>query len=86
MASVRIGDDSRLAKSPDLGRRLSAFSLHCRLLGFDVYFTGENEKPAGIYFSDRVFYDIRYSDFNKGLSLLNINRQNGVTSPRCQTD
>ena len=73
---------SRPAKSPDLGRRLPAFSLHCRLSGFDVYFTGEIEKSAGIFFSDRVFYDIRQSDFNKGLSLLNINRQRGVTSPQ----
>ena len=30
----------RPAISPDLGRRLSAFSLHCRLTGFEVHFTG----------------------------------------------
>ena len=33
----------RPAISPDLGRRLSAFSLHCRLTGFEVHFTGEIE-------------------------------------------
>ena len=70
----------RPAKSPDLGRRLPAFSLHCRLSGFDVYFTGEIENLHAFFFSGRVFYDIRWSGFNKGLSLLNINRQNGVTS------
>ena len=32
--------NNRPAKSPDLGRRLSAFSLHCRLSGFEVHFTG----------------------------------------------
>ena len=71
----------RPAKSPDLGRRLSAFSLHCQPSGFDVYFTGEIENLLAFFFQIEYFiYDIRLSDFNKELSLLNINRQNGVTS------
>ena len=44
------GENCRPAKSPDLGRRLSAFSLHCRLSGFDVHFTGEIEKLLAFFF------------------------------------
>ena len=47
---------TRPAKSPDLGRGLPAFSLHCRLSGFDVYFTGEIKNSAVIFILDRVFY------------------------------
>ena len=49
----------RPAKSPDLGRRLSAFSLHCRLTGFEVHFTGEIENLLAFFFSDRLFYYLR---------------------------
>ena len=48
----------RPAKSPDLGRRLSAFSLHCRLSGFEVHLTGEIENLLA-FFSDRLFYYLR---------------------------
>ena len=41
---------SRPAISPDLGRRLSAFSLHCRLTGFEVHFTGEIENLLAFFF------------------------------------
>ena len=50
---------SRPAISPDLGRRLSAFSLHCRLTGFEVHFTGEIENLLAFFFSDRLFYYLR---------------------------
>ena len=40
----------RPAKSPDLGRRFPAFSLHCRLSGFDVHFTGEIENLQAFFF------------------------------------
>ena len=43
----------------DLGRRLPAFSLHCRLSGFDVHFTGEIENLLAFFFSDRLFYYLR---------------------------
>ena len=45
----------RPAKSPDLGRRLPAFSLHCRLSGFDVYFTGEIENLQAFFFQIEYF-------------------------------
>ena len=48
-------DVIRPAKSPDLGQSLSAFSLHCRLSGFEVHFTGEIENLLA-FFSDRLFY------------------------------
>ena len=54
---ARIPTD-RPAKSPDLGRRLSAFSLLCRLSGFEVHFTGEIENLL-VFFSDRLFYYLR---------------------------
>ena len=47
---------SRPAKSPDLSRRLSAFSLHCRLSGFEDHFIGEIENLLAFFFSDRLFY------------------------------
>ena len=47
------------AISPDLGRRLLAFSLHCRLTGFEVHFTGEIENPLAFFFSGRLFYYLR---------------------------
>ena len=52
---------SRPAKSPDLGQRLSAFSLHFRLTGFDVHFSGEIENLPALFFSDRsrLFYYLR---------------------------
>ena len=40
----------RPVKSPDLGLRLSAFSLHCRLSGFYVHFTGEIENLLAFFF------------------------------------
>ena len=49
----------RPAKFPDLGRILSAFSLHCRLSGFEVHFTGEIENLLALCFSDRLFYYLR---------------------------
>ena len=49
----------RPAISSDLGRRLSAFSLHCRLTGFEVHFTGEIENLLAFFFSDRLFYYFR---------------------------
>ena len=39
----------RPANSPDLGRRLSAFSLHCRLSSFEVHFTGEIENMLAFF-------------------------------------
>ena len=43
------------AKSQDLGRRLPAFSLQCRLSGFDVHFTGEIKKNMlAVFRSSRV--------------------------------
>ena len=50
----------RPAKSPDLGRRLPAFSLHCRLSGFDVYFTGEIENLLTFFF--QIEYFINYGN------------------------
>ena len=47
------------AKSPDLGRRLMAFSLHCRLSSFDVHFTGEIENLLAFLFSDRLYNYLR---------------------------
>ena len=44
------------AKTQDLGRRLPAFSLHCRLSGFDVHFTSEIENPLDFFFSDCFFF------------------------------
>ena len=46
---------TRPAKSPDLGRRLPAFSLHCRLSGFDIYFTGEIENLLAFFFQIEYF-------------------------------
>ena len=43
LTNLRIKSIIRPAKSPDLGRRLPAFSLHSRLSGFDVHFTGDIE-------------------------------------------
>ena len=51
---------SRPAKSPDLGRRLSAFSLHCRLSGFEVHFTGEIESLLAFFF--QIDYFIIYGN------------------------
>ena len=51
---------SRPAKSPDLGRRLPAFSLHCRLSGFDVHFTGEIENLLAFLF--QIDYFIFYGN------------------------
>ena len=48
------------AKSPDLGRRLSAFSLHCRLSGFEVHFTGEIENLLAFFF--QIDYFIIYGN------------------------
>ena len=45
----------RPAKSLDLGRRLPAFSLHCRLSGFDVYFTSEIENLLAFFFQIEYF-------------------------------
>ena len=77
--SLGRGQLSRPAISPDLGRRLSAFSLHYRLSGFEVHFTGEIENLLAFFFSDRLIYYLRLSDFNKVVSLLNINRHSGVS-------
>ena len=52
--------DTRPAKSPDLGRRLPAFSLHCRLFGFDVYFTREIENLLAFFF--QIEYSIIYGN------------------------
>ena len=50
----------RPAKSPDLGRRLPAFSMHCRLSGFGVYFTGEIENLVAFFF--KIAYFIIYGN------------------------
>ena len=50
----------RPAISPDLGRRLSAFSLHCRLTGFEVHFTGEIENLLAFFF--QIDYFIIYGN------------------------
>ena len=59
MTVTGLGGDglgvSRPAKSPDLGRRLPAFSLHCRLSGFDVNFTGEIENLLAFFFQIEYF-------------------------------
>ena len=47
--------NNRPAKSPDLGWKLPAFSLHCWLSGFDVYFTGEIENLLAFYFQIEYF-------------------------------
>ena len=50
----------RPAKSQDLGRRLSAFSLHYRLSGFEVHFTGEIENLLSFFF--QIDYFIIYGN------------------------
>ena len=51
-------DSYRPAKSPDFGPRLLAFSLHCRLSGFDIHFTGEIENLLAFFY--QVDYFIIY--------------------------
>ena len=51
---------TRPAISLDLGRRLSAFSLHCRLTGFEVHFTGEIEILLAFFF--QIDYFIIYGN------------------------
>ena len=80
------GGGGRPAKSPDLGRRLSAFSLHCRLSGFEVHFTGEIENLLAFFFQMDYFIiygnqiSIRYCS-----SLISIDRA-ASHCHRCQTD
>ena len=54
-----VTDRVRPAKSPDLGRRLPFFSLHCRLSGFDVHFTGEIENLLDFF---QIDYFIIYGN------------------------
>ena len=78
--------EARHAKSPDLGRRLPAFSSHCRLSGFDVYFTGEIENLLAFLFQIEYFmiYGNQIS-IRDCRSLISIDRT-ASHRHRCQTD